>query len=219
MLGQAYPLSQEQQLLFSLGTQTVVMLILETVISTSEILIETGRWRFLKYSLIGARKDEFVRLTSMSMAYSRGGRSKRMTCRFCLCSSGWKLSSPTSLPTAYWVNESKPEAGDVWKHTASRDRRWRAAVIGDGMLLSAVQPEKGQRGQQAKQCASRHKVGCPAGMRWNCSLKVVLRDSSPGRLHLQTDLMCAVPLVVTPRVPSFPFAFLSGVNHTVREWQ
>jgi len=40
------------------------------------------------------------------------------------------------------VNESKPEAGDVWKHTASRDRRWRAAVIGDGMLLSAVQPRR-----------------------------------------------------------------------------
>lgn len=196
------------------------MLILETVISTSEILIETGRWRFLKYSLIGARKDEFVRLTSMSMAYSRGGRSKRMTCRFCLCSSGWKLSSPTSLPTAYWVNESKPEAGDVWKHTASRDRRWRAAVIGDGMLLSAVQPEKGQRGQRAKQCASRHKVGCPAGMRWNCSLKVVLRDSSPGRLHLQTDLQpCALPEELpcsAARCPTPCLLLPRGSGHTLR---
>lgn len=55
------------------------MLMLETVISTFEIFVENGRLRFLKYSLIGSRKDESIRLTSMSTVYSGGGRSKVST--------------------------------------------------------------------------------------------------------------------------------------------
>jgi len=55
------------------------MLMFETVISTSEIFVETGRLRFLKYSLTGSRKEESIRLTSMSTVYSRGGRSKVRT--------------------------------------------------------------------------------------------------------------------------------------------
>lgn len=63
--------------------------------------------------------------------------------------------------TADWVSGSKPEAWDVWKRVvASRDRRWRAAVTGDGMLLSALLYSLGGKWRRIRFSAGSHRGKC-----------------------------------------------------------